>query len=69
MYRTRDLVTLAQKGIPEKYRVEVWSVYSGTGEVVYLDIYNIIIRTVHVRMYIISVCSPHFLNTCRWIVP
>ena len=31
MYRTRDLADLATKGIPEKYRVEVWLVYSGEG--------------------------------------
>ena len=30
MYRTRDLVDLALKGIPEKYRVEIWMVYTGT---------------------------------------
>ena len=29
MYRTHDLVDLVQKGIPEKYRVDVWMVYSG----------------------------------------
>ena len=30
MYQTRDLVDLALKGIPEKYRVEIWMVYTGT---------------------------------------
>ena len=30
MYRTRDLVDQALKGIPEKYRVEIWVVYTGT---------------------------------------
>ena len=29
MYRTRALVDLALKGIPEKYRTEIWMVYSG----------------------------------------
>jgi hypothetical protein len=29
MYRTHDLVDQVQKGIPEKYRVEVWMIYSG----------------------------------------
>lgn len=29
MYRTHDLVDLTQKGIPEKYRVEIWMVYTG----------------------------------------
>lgn len=33
MYRTRDLVDLAQKGIPEKYRVEIWMVYTGMSKV------------------------------------
>jgi hypothetical protein len=29
MYRVRDLLDLAMKGIPEKYRTEIWMVYSG----------------------------------------
>lgn len=29
MYRIREHVDMAQKGIPEKYRVEIWMVYSG----------------------------------------
>ena len=29
MYRIRDLLDLAMRGIPEKYRTEVWMVYSG----------------------------------------
>ena len=29
MYRIREHVDMAQKGIPEKYRVENWMVYSG----------------------------------------
>ena len=31
MYRTHDLVDLVQKGIPEKYRVDIWMIYSGEG--------------------------------------
>lgn len=29
MYRVHDLLDLAMKGIPEKYRTEIWMVYSG----------------------------------------
>lgn len=29
MYRVRDMLDLAMKGIPEKYRTEIWMVYSG----------------------------------------
>ena len=30
MYRTRDVVDMAMRGIPEIYRSEIWMVYSGT---------------------------------------
>ena len=33
MYRIREHVDMAQKGIPEKYRVEIWMIYSGEGGV------------------------------------
>ena len=29
MLRTHDLVDLTRKGIPDKYRSEIWMVYSG----------------------------------------
>ena len=29
MLRTHDLVDLTLKGIPDKYRVDVWMIYSG----------------------------------------
>ena len=29
MLRTHDLVDLTQKGIPDKYRSDIWMVYSG----------------------------------------
>ena len=29
MYRTHDLVDMVQRGIPEKYRLDIWMVYSG----------------------------------------
>ena len=46
MYRTRDLVDLALKGIPEKYRVEIWMVYTGTWVVCMFLHCNIVIGTV-----------------------
>ena len=52
MYRTHDLVDQVQKGIPEKYRVEVWMIYSGMyytmGEIELFHIHSIyclLIRT------------------------
>lgn len=30
MYRIRDVIDMATKGIPEKYRGEIWMTYSGT---------------------------------------
>ena len=29
MYRVNDVVEMAMKGIPEKYRAEIWMIYSG----------------------------------------
>ena len=29
MYRIRDVIDMAMKGIPEKYRAEIWMIYSG----------------------------------------
>ncbi len=37
MYRTRDVVDMAMRGIPEMYRTEIWMVYSGM--YVYLCVY------------------------------
>ena len=50
MYRIRDVIDMAIKGIPEKYRAEMWMIYSGKSfELMYRDYLAMSKCAVHVQ--------------------
>lgn len=49
MYRIRDVIDMAIRGIPEKYRAEMWMIYSGM--CTYVQLHEYLLCTCSNRNY------------------